>query len=394
MILELQNNTIMTQHQEIRPRRYDIDALRVLAFSILILYHIAMLYVSDWGFHIKSAYQYDWVKFPMLLVNQWRMPLLFLISGIASSFLIGKFTYAGFLKSRSLRLLIPFMTGVILIIPPQAYVQALANGSIANSFGEMSYWNFLIHYFSFQEWPTNAFDGSEYGFTWNHLWFIPYLFAYTLLLVPLAMLMRISKLYVKFQRIGSVMLILMPVLVQITWQLILNDEKPISHALIDDWYAHAMYLTFFLLGYLISDNAVIWKKIVGLRWVSLLGALFCYCFLIALWLKFNQHEWQDHLEGVISTFNQWLWLLAILAWSAKFLNKPRKWLSYANDSVYPWYIFHQTITIIAAYLLAKLSLGGPFEFALVLIATVLGCWLITECIVRRHKHFKFLFGMK
>ncbi|MGK0439153.1 MAG: hypothetical protein ACJATK_002111, partial [Paracoccaceae bacterium] len=61
-----------------RPRRYDIDALRVLAFSILILYHIGMLYVADWGFHIKSAYQYEWVKYPMLLVNQWRMPLLFL----------------------------------------------------------------------------------------------------------------------------------------------------------------------------------------------------------------------------------------------------------------------------------------------------------------------------
>ena len=29
-------------------RRYDIDALRVLAFGILILYHCGMLYVPGW----------------------------------------------------------------------------------------------------------------------------------------------------------------------------------------------------------------------------------------------------------------------------------------------------------------------------------------------------------
>jgi len=384
----------MSPLQESRPRRYDIDALRVLAFSILILYHIGMLYVADWGFHIKSDTQYDWVKFPMLLVNQWRMPLLFLVSGIASSFLISKFSAIAFVKSRSLRLLIPFITGVILIIPPQAYIQALANGSLANSFGEMSYVSFLIHYFSFQGWPIGAFDGSEYGFTWNHLWFIPYLFAYTLLLVPVAMLLRISTLYARFERIGYVTLILAPVLIQVIWQLTLNDEKPISHALIDDWYAHAMYGTFFLLGYLISDNAAVWQKIINLRWVSLIGAVICYCVLIALWFKFNQHQWQDHLAGVVATFNQWLWLLAVLAWSAKLLNRPRSWLSYANNCVYPWYILHQTITIIAAYSLAKLSLGGPLEFALVLVLTVVGCWLITEYIIRRQTQLKFLFGMK
>jgi hypothetical protein len=384
----------MSPHQTSRPRRYDIDALRVLAFSILILYHIGMLYVADWEFHIKSDTLYDWVKFPMLLVNQWRMPLLFLVSGVASSFLIGKFSAIAFVKSRSLRLLIPFIAGAILIIPPQAYIQALANGSLSNSFGEMSYMGFLVHYFSFQEWPIGAFDGSEYGFTWNHLWFIPYLLAYTLLLVPVAMLLRISTLYARFERIGHVTLILAPVLIQIVWQLTLNDEKPISHALIDDWYAHAMYATFFLLGSLISDNASVWQKIIDLRWVSLIGAVICYCALIALWFKFNQHEWQDHLAGVVATFNQWLWLLAVLAWSAKLLNRPRSWLSYANNCVYPWYILHQTITIIAAYFLAKHSLAGPLEFALVLVLTVVGCWFITEYIIRRQKQLKFLFGMK
>jgi hypothetical protein len=384
----------MYHTQESRPRRYDIDALRVLAFSLLIFYHIAMLYVEGWGFHIKSAYQYDWLKYPMLLVNQWRMPLLFLISGIASSFLLSKFNAIGFVKSRSLRLLVPFFAGVILVVPPQAYIQAMSNGSILGAYGEMSYWDFLVRYFSFQEWPKGAFDGSEYGFTWNHLWFIPYLFAYTLILVSAAALLRILHIKLRFEKINMVSLVLIPVLIQVTWQLSLNDEKDISHAFVDDWYAHAMYGTFFVLGYLISDKAELWQKIVSLRWLSLIGGLICYCALIALWFEFNQHEWQDHLAGVIATINQWLWLLAVLAWSARLLNQPRSWLRYANNAVYPWYILHQTVTIIAAFALAKFSLGGPLEFVLVALATIFVCGLTTEYIIGRQRYLRLLFGMK
>lgn len=384
----------MNSIQSSRPRRYDIDALRVLAFSILIVYHVAMFYVADWDWHVKSAYEYEWVKFPMLLVNQWRMPLLFLVSGIASSFLIAKFSATGFLKTRSMRLLVPFFAGVILVVPPQPYIQALANGTILANYGEMSYWDFLVRYFSFQEWPAGAFDGSDYGFTWNHLWFIPYLFAYTLLLVPMSKLLRVSGLEASFEKIGAASLLIVPVLLQILWQLVLDDETPISHALINDWYAHAMYATFFFLGYLISDKAGVWEKIISLRWISLVGALVCYCVLIALWFKFNQHEWQDHLGGVIATINQWLWLLAVLAWSAKLLNQPRGWLGYANNCVYPWYILHQTITVLAAYFLAKFSLGGPIEFVLLLAVTVVGCWVLTEYVIRRQSTLKFLFGMK
>src|SRR3546814_7898135 len=65
------------------PRRHDIDALRVIAFGLLIVYHVGMVYVADWGFHVKSDYQAEWLQWPMIALNRWRMPLLFMISGIA-----------------------------------------------------------------------------------------------------------------------------------------------------------------------------------------------------------------------------------------------------------------------------------------------------------------------
>src|SRR3546814_17972508 len=45
----------------IMPRRHDIDALRVIAFGLLIVYHVGMGYVADWGFHVKSAYKAEWL---------------------------------------------------------------------------------------------------------------------------------------------------------------------------------------------------------------------------------------------------------------------------------------------------------------------------------------------
>ncbi|MFA6986547.1 MAG: acyltransferase, partial [Arenimonas sp.] len=66
-------------------RRHDIDALRAIAFAVLILYHLSMLYVSEWEWHIKSSYLAEWLQWPMLFTNRWRMDLIFLISGMAAA---------------------------------------------------------------------------------------------------------------------------------------------------------------------------------------------------------------------------------------------------------------------------------------------------------------------
>ena len=91
----------MTTHN----RRYDVDALRVFAFGLLILYHVGMFYVADWGWHVKSAYQAEWLQLPMQLVNQWRMPILFVISGLAVSFVWGRYSPGELARRRIVRLL-------------------------------------------------------------------------------------------------------------------------------------------------------------------------------------------------------------------------------------------------------------------------------------------------
>src|SRR3981189_1193959 len=102
--------------------RGDLDWVRIGAFGLLIFYHVGMLYVS-WGFHIKSAHRITALEPLMLVLNPWRLSLLFLVSGVATRFMLGKYALAPLLRSRSARLLIPLVFGMLVIVPPQAYDQ-------------------------------------------------------------------------------------------------------------------------------------------------------------------------------------------------------------------------------------------------------------------------------
>ena len=153
-------------------RRYDIDWLRVIVFGVLILYHVGMMYVS-WGWHIKSTYILPWLENVMRLSNPWRLPLLFLISGLAMSFVFGKMPLGRLMRLRAVRLMIPLMVGVTVIVPPQIYYQSLARGYI-----EPGYLSFLGLYF------TSNPVLNDVTPTYTHLWFVAYLMIYSVVALP------------------------------------------------------------------------------------------------------------------------------------------------------------------------------------------------------------------
>jgi hypothetical protein len=89
----------------------------------------------------------------------------------------------------------------------------------------------------------------------------------------------------------------------------------------------------------------------------------------------------------------WTMLLAILGWSHAYLNRPFRWLPWANEAVYPWYMLHQSLIVLIAYWLVSLKLGPVLEPVLVLGGTVVGCWVLFA-IIRRVAWLRPLFGMK
>ena len=157
-----------------------------------------------------------------------------------------------------------------------------------------------------------------------------------------------------------------------------------------------MYFTFFLIGYLIGRNEGCWTELARIRKVTLALAI-TFFMLFLLRNEYMPEEPSFLLDQActcVTYLNRWLWIITVFGWGHHLLNRPIKWLAYATEAVFSWYILHQTITVVAGYNLGKLSLGPVVEPVLVLLATFGGCLLIHEFIIRRTRILRPLFGLK
>lgn len=374
-------------------RRYDIDALRALVFALLILYHWAMLYVADWGWHLKSTHLSETLQLPMLFVNRWRMDLIFLISGLSVHFLLRGTSLGRFLAQRSWRLLLPLSFGCLVVVPIQPYAQGVANGLV-----EPGFVDFLLRYYRFQPWPAGAFDGWEYGFTWNHLWYLAYLWVYTLVFAALLPLFRNSlgrRAHAAWAGLRGWKLVVLPALPLALGSILLQPHFEETGDLIHDWYRHAIYFTVFLYGYWLGNEAGLWQELLRLRRRTLGWALGLFAAYLAM-IKLLPEDVPDSVQyaiWIVRSLYIWAAICTILGWSHRLLNRPFRWLPWATEAVYPWYVLHQSLTVAVAFWVLPLKFGPVAEPAIVLAGTVLGCWALHEAI-RRVPPLRPCFGLK
>ena len=382
----------------LQPRRNDLDMLRVLAFGLLIFYHIGMFYVANWGYHVKSNYQSQSLETLMLLVNHWRLPLLFLISGLAIRFVLAKVSIVNFLGKRHLRLLLPLAFGVLVIVPPQLYYQMLQSGELLSNTGvPMIYWQFYQAFFDLNH---PLFENHQAGILphmdVNHLWYIRELWTFSIYLLILLPVLGSRWLQRKIDWLaghsgwaGLLVLPLIPILVMGAF---IDSES--------EAYRKALGFTFLVYGYLLGWHAELWATIKQYRHGFLAVALMTYLIIAVLynlvWLNdaITLPVWGDWLAGIVRATNRWSWVLALLGFAAVHLSKPGKHLNYLNEAVYPYYILHQTIIVVAGYELTELKLGPVLEPLLLIVATVMGCGLLHEYIIRRSSLLRPLFGLK
>ncbi len=363
-------------------RRHDIDALRALAFLLVIVYHVGMYYVAGWSWHLKSPHAAEWLQWPMRALNLWRMDLVFLVSGLALSLLARRQTGAALLAQRSWRLLLPLAFGMAVVVPYQPYAQMVAGGFIEPGFGA-----FLARYFTGGPWPAGAFEGWEVGVTWNHLWYLPYLWLYTAVL--LAGRPLIDRLGAAFRRLRGLRLAVAPMIPLWMASAGLWPHFPPTHDLIHDAWLHAVSFTLFCYGWWIGTDEGWWAEVRRLRgrWLAFAAAALALHFL-------GRALWGPGVAArLLADAYLWLAILAILGWAHHLLNRPWPWLAWANEQVYPWYVLHQTLIIVLVVWLAPLALGPVLEPALLLAGTLAGCWALTA-LIRRIEPLRPLFGLK
>ncbi len=137
--------------------------MRIITIVLVLYFHTAMIFTEESDYHIKNdQLSYLWLEFNFWL-SQFRMPLLFFISGMGSYWALRKRTPWVFIKERHNRLLIPVVFAMFFIVPPQVYFECLFNNQITASF------------IDFYPSVLNLIPYPEGNFSWHHMWFVLYL---------------------------------------------------------------------------------------------------------------------------------------------------------------------------------------------------------------------------
>lgn len=375
-------------------RHYALDWLRIIVFMLLIFYHIGMYFNTE-GWHAKSVHANDAMEPLMWLSSPWRLPLLFFISGVAVRFLGDKLGAGRFALDRSWRLFPVILFGMYVIVAPQTYAELRSAGVI-----EPGFIDFYRHYAGQWGGPWEVHTP-----TWNHLWYVVYLFVYCLMLAPLLPLLRgvadsralqAAGRFAASGWAGTLALIALPLIPFLVIRFTLAEAFPTTHDLIEDWANHAGSLTILLYGYAFARNDALWRAVDRAFPVVavLTGVLFA-----GLFAAYSNIDWVVAREPLL-----WVARIAriVFAWTIilTLLGAARRWLTsdgparrYLTQAVFPWYILHQTITVTAGFALRDAGLGVWSEFAILVAVTAGGCALGYE-IIRRIPPLRPVMGLK
>lgn len=391
-------------------RRYDLDWVRIGAFMLLIFYHVGMYYVS-WDWHVKSPHTSHAIEPLMMLTQPWRLSLLFLVSGVATAYLLerqgqgqdkGKGQRkghrtgnSGFLGQRSVRLLVPLLFGMAVIVPPQSYLEVVEKLSYAGS-----YTDFLNLYFTGYNGFCRGTDCLHLP-TWNHLWFVAYLWVYT---VALYAVIRVAPATVNWLRsiaekqLGGLGAVLWPIALLAAARLTLIAIFPPTHALVGDWYNHLLYGTTFLLGFTLAGTRAPWVAIERARWIALGLAVIGWAFLSAYYGVFNEDSVIEPslalrlFQRFVYGAEQWLAIVAVLGFARRHLAHDNAARRYLTASIFPVYILHQSVIVVVAHALKPAHLDPTVEGGLLVMVTAATCFLGYE-VIRRVKWLRPLFGL-
>ncbi len=370
-------------------RRADIDWLRVCAFALLILYHAGMAY-NSWPWHVKDPEVAPWLEAGMRFVNRWRMPLVFLVSGAAIMLALGRRTSGAFVRDRLQRLALPLAFGMLVIVPPQVYLERLQRGQFAGSFLD-----FLPQAY------TGAYPTGN--LSWHHLWFLAYVLVLTLVLLPFFLWMRspagAARLDALSRRAAahgaSLWLLALPLAAAQFWLTPITSNR---NALVGDWYGLASAALLLLYGALLFRSPLLLQALARQRWLALLVGMLAYATLQAFFFSGLLGPMSGNAARLdyclLASLNMVAWLFAITGFSVTHLTQRTAFLAYATEAVYPFYILHQTVTVIVAYHLATVDLPVAVKFALTTVATFAGTCLIYEALIRRVDLLRPLFGLK
>jgi len=377
-------------------RRYDIDWLRVLAMLSVFLFHCARFFdYEDW--HVKNIQLDLGLSVFVSFVILWIMPLFFLLSGEGSYFSLSFRTSGKYITERFKRLVVPFLFGTfIVLIPLQVYIERVSHLQFVGSFIE-----FYPHYF-------DGFYALGGNFAWMglHLWFLEFLFIFSLISLPLflylrkeAIKRRISKVAAYLKKPGTIFLLGIPLVIMG----LLVDLQPggigllIFNRAFGGW-SLAEYTIFFIYGYLIASDLNFKEAIERHRGISLLLGVITSIIGITAWYYSDVlgHNFPSYhiIDAIFRPFSSWFLLVAILGFGSKYLSFNNRVLKYANEAVLPFYVLHQTVIVTIGFYIASWDASVIVKYFILSTLSFAVIVSIYDLLIKRNNWLRFLFGMR
>jgi glucans biosynthesis protein C len=373
-------------------RLYYLDWLRVLAILTVFVYHSTRFFnMEDW--HVKNPTWYPAVEVWNVFAGTWMMPLIFVISGASLYYAVGKGNAGKFVKDKTLRLLIPLLVGDFTHASLQVYLERLTHGQFSGT-----YFQFIPQYFNgFYEGGNPA--SGNFALTGMHLWYLWWLFLFSLLLYPLLHWLKgrgqrvLARLGAWLALPGAVYLLALPVLLPLMF---VDPANPVMAKKEAGWPL-VIYLWLLLSGFVVVSHDGVQAGIRRLRWPSLVLAAVSIGSYLFLVFQSNPVVFGTPRYALLlglRGLSAWCCVLAALGLGMHYLNFSVPFLSYANEAVLPFYILHQTVLLCVGDFVVPWAIPDLFKWAIILMAALTIIMSIYEFLIRRFNVLRFLFGMK
>jgi peptidoglycan/LPS O-acetylase OafA/YrhL len=385
-------------------RRHDHDWLRVMAILLIFVYHAAAPFHPWFDWHIRSYQKSELLGWLSAAGYSWPLPLFMLLAGAGTWFALRKRSYRQYVGERFTRILLPLILAMLILIPPQVYMERLQRGQFVGSFLE-----YLPH----------AIDGGAYpegNISAGQFWFLFYLLFYALLALPLFAFLRgktgqrwLSRLAGFSQRRGAILIFVVPLVIG---QIALGWRFPESHNPINDWMFHWQLFLVFIFGFIIfSDER--FERGIDRSWLLIL--ILAIATSVGMFFLFfsgptgaadavmgyrpngvfmtSEMTMYYLLGSALLRLNTWTWLLLLLWLARKFLSFTSKFLAYASPAAFPVFILHQTIIIIVAFYVVQWQVGILPKFLAILSISLVITLAFYE-LARRWRVTRFVLGAK
>lgn len=373
-----------TQIKSKNERKYFIDWLRIGLIISVFFFHVGMIFRPE-QWHVNSAESFPFLDPIMWWLHLWRMPLLFLVSGVGTFYAIGHRTSWQYVKERFRRLYIPFTFGFFTLVPLMVYVERIEN------------------YGSFLEYIPHMFDGGPYpvgNISWHHLWFVLYLFIISLLIAPVLNytksghynMVRGKIINIVSKKMG--LNLILPII--ILSQLVLRQYFPNStHALYNDWAYFTYYLLFFVSGFMLFTSDKIIIALANDRRLYLYQTIVFTILLFSLPSIFGESSIvQNYSRGIAEMVISLSCGLTAIGYFKRYFNKDHKFRQVLNEAIYPFYLLHQPALIFVGYVVLQWDISYGLQALLITLlslVSIIGCYWF---IIRKFNILRVVFGMK